>query len=342
MATIQSERPSVAPNGIYLLGDFPDADSVIDKKPLTGQTGKMLDSLLAFAGIDREACWVGNVFTSPVSRFEPAGYFSKSGSGTPKHPKFGYLLPAFEGDLQRLDDELKEANPRIIIAFGGLALWALAGLDKINDYRGTVLTHGPAKLIPTHHPHSIRNDWSLRPIVSSDLVKATVELQFPEVRRKSRTVNIVENVADMDRAVAQITAAGFCAFDVETAHSQITCISLAANPLESFVIPFWNYQKPGYHQFVAPIEVEIWTRLALILEDPAIRKLAHNATYDLTYCREHDIIVAGQVDDTMLMSHSYQIEWPKSLGFLGSIYCNEAAWKLMRTGLVKDLNKADE
>jgi hypothetical protein len=34
--------------------------------------------------------------------------------------------------------------------------------------------------------------------------------------------------------------------------------------------------------------------------------------------------------DTMLLHHSMYPELPKSLGFLGSIYTNEAAWKLMR------------
>ena len=44
----------------------------------------------------------------------------------------------------------------------------------------------------------------------------------------------------------------------------------------------------------------------------------------------------------MLLSHSNEIEWLKSLGFLGSIYCNERSWKLLRVGKVKDRNKADE
>jgi hypothetical protein len=34
--------------------------------------------------------------------------------------------------------------------------------------------------------------------------------------------------------------------------------------------------------------------------------------------------------DTMLLHHAMYPELPKSLGFLGSIYTNESAWKLMR------------
>jgi len=73
-----------------------------------------------------------------------------------------------------------------------------------------------------------------------------------------------------------------------------------------------------------------------------LRKVAHNAVYDLTYLMEMGLHIRFPVDDTMLKSHSNEIEWLKSLGFLGSIYCNEKSWKNMRVGKVKDRNKKDE
>ena len=36
------------------------------------------------------------------------------------------------------------------------------------------------------------------------------------------------------------------------------------------------------------------------------------------------------VDDTMLLHHALQPESEKSLAFLGSLYTDESAWKLMR------------
>jgi hypothetical protein len=35
-------------------------------------------------------------------------------------------------------------------------------------------------------------------------------------------------------------------------------------------------------------------------------------------------------DDTMLMHHALQPEMEKGLGFLGSVYTDEPAWKFMR------------
>ena len=159
-------------------------------------------------------------------------------------------------------------------------------------------------------------------------------------RKGIARVLIVDDEPDL-RELLELTVLKM-GFDVETAAGQITCISLAVSPEMSWVIPFWNYTKVDNHQFTSYDETLIWDLLRSILEDPAIRKLAHNATYDLSYCYEHNILTQGRVDDTMLMAHAYQIELPKSLGYLGSIYCNEGAWKLMRVGPKKDLNKPDE
>jgi hypothetical protein len=49
---------------------------------------------------------------------------------------------------------------------------------------------------------------------------------------------------------------------------------------------------------------------------------------------------ANVAEDTMLLHHSLFPELPKGLGFLGSIYTNEASWKLMH-GLT-DTEKRDE
>lgn len=330
------------PNGIFLVGEFPGPDDVIDGKLFSGAHGRALDYFLKFAEIERADCYITSVFRAKPPQGDARHFFTRTKNTNPKHSSLGYLQDAYLSDIQRLDEEIEQAAPKVIVALGGLALWALTGEDRITNYRGTVQAFGSAKLLPTFSPENSHRDWSLRPTVASDFVKARQELSSSEVTRPARTVNIIESPADMAECVQVIRMAGFFAFDVETAHSQITCISLAPSPSLSFVIPFWNRQKPGYHQFTEADEIQIWWYLSKLLSDPALDKLAHNATYDLSYCREHGILTAGRVDDTMLMSHSYQIELPKSLGYLGSIYCNEAAWKLMRTGAKKDLNKADE
>ncbi len=46
--------------------------------------------------------------------------------------------------------------------------------------------------------------------------------------------------------------------------------------------------------------------------------------------QRYGIPVRNYTDDTMLMHHALQPESEKGLGFLGSVYCDEPAWKQMR------------
>ena len=61
---------------------------------------------------------------------------------------------------------------------------------------------------------------------------------------------------------------------------------------------------------------------------PNVTKVAQNQTYDVSWLRHmYGIEVKGVVHDTMHAQHVLQPELEKSLGYLGSIYTNEGAWK---------------
>jgi hypothetical protein len=54
--------------------------------------------------------------------------------------------------------------------------------------------------------------------------------------------------------------------------------------------------------------------------------------YDVTFLwRSYGIGVRGCREDSMLLHHALQPESLKGLGYLGSVYCDEGAWKHMRT-----------
>jgi hypothetical protein len=61
-------------------------------------------------------------------------------------------------------------------------------------------------------------------------------------------------------------------------------------------------------------------------------KIAQNGLYDLNILwRSYGITVRNFEEDTMLLHHALQPESEKGLGFLGSVYTDEASWKMMRT-----------
>jgi hypothetical protein len=78
-----------------------------------------------------------------------------------------------------------------------------------------------------------------------------------------------------------------------------------------------------------------------VLESPTPRKLFQNGLYDIAFLwRAYGIKVMGAEHDTMLLHHALQPESLKGLGFLGSIYSDEGAWKQMREKVTTI--KADE
>ena len=63
----------------------------------------------------------------------------------------------------------------------------------------------------------------------------------------------------------------------------------------------------------------------------AIRKVFQNGLYDIAFLwRSAGCAVRGAEHDSMLLSHALQPESLKGLGYLGSIYCDEGAWKSER------------
>jgi len=75
-----------------------------------------------------------------------------------------------------------------------------------------------------------------------------------------------------------------------------------------------------------------WGWVQKILSLPNTSRVTQNGLYDIQWLwRKAGIHPRGDSDhDTMLMSHALYPEMPKGLGFLGSVYSDESAWKELR------------
>lgn len=264
--------------------------------------------------------------------------------GYPALTKSKYVRHEYMPELERLADELVTADPNLIICLGNTPLWALAGTTGISKLRGTtrLSTHAASgfKLLPTYHPAAVLRQWELRPTTISDLTKAGRERAYPEIRRQGRSIWIEPDLDDIARFFAE-EVTDFLSVDVETKGSRITCIGFAPNPNLALVVPFDDDRKKGRHYWATKeLEVAAWNLLRVPLEDKRIRKLFQNGLYDLAFIwRSMGIAVRGATEDTMLCHHALQPEALKGLGFLGSIYADESAWKTERKGAVATIKK---
>ena len=308
------------------------------RAPFVGPAGYELTKMLGEAGIHRADCFLTNVFNlRPRPTNDIENLCSKERQGNFPPLKAGrYLRAEFNSEVQRLIRELTDLRPNITIALGNTAAWALLGNTGISKIRGTV-TDSTAirglKVLPTFHPAAILRQWDLRAVTVLDLGKAARESAFPEIRRPERTIYIDPSLSDLewyyDKFLRNATR---IAFDIETAGQQITCIGFSPEPSSAIVIPFVDPRKEGGSYWPNQSdELHAWAYVRKVLDHPA-PKVAQNGLYDIHFLwRAYGIVVRNFEDDTMLLHHALQPESEKGLAFLGSVYTNEASWKLMRT-----------
>ncbi len=272
-----------------------------------------------------------------------------AGYSHPPLQKGKYLEEKYLGEVARLEEEIQSARPNLLLALGNTATWALLGVTNIGSIRGAV-TGGASsgiarglKVLPTYHPAGVLRNWSWRPIVVADLMKAWREAQFPEIRRPERQIVVSPSLAELEQLVARTLALDprLLSVDIETGYGQIKMIGFSFERNRAFVIPFMDQARPGWHYWQnSGEELRAWELARQLLESP-IPKLGQNFLYDLQYILKMGIRPQACLEDTMLLHHSIFPEMQKGLGFLGSIYTNEASWKLMARQK-PDTEKRDE
>lgn len=318
---------------MLILLDYPSVHDLKAGLPLSGYPAALYKIAAKYADLGQVEFIT--LFQHPPRFDNPSHFFHKKkevpdeAAANPTHKQLGYLKSEYISDYHRVVKRCRDAN--LILCMGDLSLWSLTG-EKLSDHRGTILySRDDVRIVPTHHPRAIVKDQSLLPVVAMDLRKAWRESMKPTSAFPRRNIRIVETQRDLAEMVSKVLAAGTFAFDIETHQQQITMICFASSPSEVYVVPLADpYPK-----------VEAKEAIQQLMGSACV-KIAHNAVYDLTYLKMWGIDIRYPVEDTMLISHSHEIEWPKSLGFLGSIYCNEKSWKLLQVKKVKDRNKKDE
>jgi len=257
--------------------------------------------------------------------------------GYPPLSKSKFVRTEFIPELERLADEIVDLEPELIVCLGNSALWALAGSTGITKLRGTTRysTHTATgyKLLPTYHPAAILRQWELRPTTVADLIKAKRESAYPEIRRPHREIWIEPNAEDIRTFIDRhVRNCRILSVDIETSGEDVTCIGLSPRPDLALVVPFFDRRKKNRSYFPnLNAEILAWHHVQRVLEDRTIKKCFQNGLYDIAFLyRSVGIRVRGAEHDTMLLHHALQPESLKALGYLGSIYTDEGAWKTER------------
>lgn len=324
---------------IVLLGEAWGEKEAEEGKPFVGTAGFILDGMLRQVGIRREDCFVTNVFNlRPPGGNDVKNLCGTKYEGIPGRPALTrgkYCLAKYAPELERLRGELQRERPNVVVALGATAAWALCDTTGIRAFRGAPLWSNWAgvKVLPTYHPAAIGRDWTLRPIVLGDLEKAKREAAFPDIRRPFREIFIEPSLNDLlEFEHKYILPSPDLSIDIETKGDQITCIGFAPSKDRALVVPFYDPMKSdgNYWKNIAT-ELRAWEFVRRMC---GLRKriVFQNGVYDMHFLwRRYGITCPHAEHDTMLLHHALQPEMEKGLGFLGSVYTDEASWKFMRS-----------
>ena len=359
MPRIKSTGPKDAK--IFIIGEAPNQQDEKSGIPFTGSSGNELQSWLNAVGILKNDCYLTHVFmerpnnndikTLCISKrdhheLKKTGEFPLTHSAS-MAPNL-YADPRItEPELQRLYAEIESVSPNIILTLGNTAMWALFGDTGIAKKRGTIIPfihNGTAyKVLPTYSPSAIIRQWDLRTIAIADCMKLAAESSSADINRVMREVYVPETIPELTELVKELLAGdGIISVDIETKNKQITCIGFSCNIHSALVIPFYDPRKESRSYWNQQEEILAWKIVRDILSTRR-PKLGQNFLYDLQYLWAiMHIPTYGEIHDTMLLHHSKFPELEKGLGFLGSIYCNEIAWKTMRPKGEKMETKLDE
>lgn len=328
-----------------IVGECPSKDDAAAGAVFTGTAGWLLDHMLSEAGIARRECALTNVFSFPFRDIkELCGPKTLGIKGLPPVVAGKYVTTEYAGELERLYGEIAKASPNLIIAMGATAVWALLHSSGIKSVRGSCAQTPaalddrlgrPFKVLPTYHPSAVSRQWNLRPIVISDLDKARRNSAHPHYVRPERHIWIEPTLEDLDEYDRKfIEPCELLSADIETRQEQITCIGFAPSEHSAIVIPFFaesgaNYWATKTEELAAWHYVRKW-----LAEKPT---LFQNGLYDINFLwSRYGIPVPLAAEDTMLLHHAFQPEMEKGLGFLATIYTEEASWKFMRKGMKHD------
>ena len=327
---------------IVLIGEAWGEQEERERAPFQGPAGYHLTKMLAEAGLDRREVYLTNVFNLRPRGNRISELCGPKANGIPGYTAIEtgkYVSSEYLGEIERLGDELVSVNPNLVIAAGNVPLWALANTRGITKLRGTLLysTHCASgfKVLPTFHPASIFPSRSPenRPIIVADFMKATEEQTHPHIIRPPRLVVIEPSLSDALTFINLCSRAPCIAVDIETSGTQVTELGLAPSRDKAIVIPFVDRRRIGRSYWSDEAsELQVWHAIKDLLGRTSPKKIFQNGLYDISFLwRSYGIRVRGAEHDTMLLHHALQPEMRKSLGFLGSLYTNERAWKGMRT-----------
>lgn len=348
---------------IAIVGEAFGSEEKAAGKPFVGASGRLLDSMLAAAGIERKDCFATNVVSAQPEgnqfwRFlQPREAHTNEKYGL--HPTDDTLI-----HLGRLEQQLDRIRPDLILALGNVPLWMLSTDEArikyqssydvngspvpmdgggrllpsgISDFRGSMLRSRQGfRLLPLIHPAAIMRDWSSHHVTVNDLVQRVPQALSndwePALSPRYLSEPSFQEARDYLTSTLEALESAHLrlAVDIETLKRQfITCIGLCKSSSEALTIPFFRRNSSGLESYWTVEEEKDILRLLLrVLGHKHVLIVGQNFAYDAQYIHDHWGLRIDVDFDTMAAQGLLFPGTPRDLGYLSSLHCRyHRYWK---------------
>jgi len=316
-----------APYRLAIIGEAPGKTEEELGTPFVGASGELLTGLLQDAGLQRDACFIGN-----ICQYRPPDNDIK---------KFAWTGTEIQQGISTLKLDLEAFKPHMCLLLGNSALHAFKSpltMPKkptfpISSWRGSLFLASTllpgTKCLATYHPASLLRVFNDCMLVRYDLRRVRKEADFPTLTLPQRTL-ITDVTVDYltDRFNRIRTDKPKITIDIEGGCYGIKCCSVAITHQDVFIVPFENMDGTSY--WSEEDELKVWEHFSNILSDSTIPKILQYGLYDrFVFAWAAKLLVRGQVDDTLLKHWEFQCEMDKGLDVQTSIYTREPFYKTM-------------
>ncbi len=135
---------------VMVVGEAPGASEDKEGRPFVGRAGKLLDELLAEAGLER-----GDVYITNVLKARPPG------NRDPKAGEVAHHMPWLEAELALI-------RPHLVVPLGRHALAHFTDGAKISEVHGREMDERGRSLFPMYHPAAALRGQGLRETLFED------------------------------------------------------------------------------------------------------------------------------------------------------------------------------
>ena len=306
-----------------LVAEQPGRTEVTSGEPLVGPTGRENNECLMAAGIMRAECYLTNFakdLDNHVSEYQHLG------------PPITYNEKG-KYYLDMLLDEVNSAKTNVIFAIGNHAMAALTNRTGITKWRGSILTDPriPNKyIIPVIHPSTIlppKNVYLNKFLIQLDYKRGK---QIVEKGYESKIRNLIikpslnDSMSYLEKCYQEGLKGAIIYFDIEIYNEEISCISFAYNDSEAISIPFVG--ETGDY-FTIEQELQIFRKVAIILEHLHIKKCGQNVSFDTHFLLRRYGIKSVNLEDTMVAQNVIMPDYPKGLDFITSVWTDHPYYK---------------